>query len=272
MAGMAEVATGVLHNVGNVLNSVNVSTTLLTEQVKKSKLSSVGRIAALLQENSTNLGEFLTGDPRGRRIPAFLAELAAHLDTEQATALAELTELQKNIEHIKDIVSMQQNLAMVSGVTERVKVSDVVEDSVRINEMALQRHQVRLIREYENPLPEIIVDRHKVLQIMINLIRNAKYACDDSPSPQKQVAVRIASSEGRVKIAVTDNGVGIPAENLSWIFNHGFTTRKNGHGFGLHSGAIAAMEIGGTLTAYSDGPGKGARFVLELPLQPPEKS
>jgi signal transduction histidine kinase len=72
-----------------------------------------------------------------------------------------------------------------------------------------------------------------------------------------------------VKIWVSDNGIGILPENLTRIFNHGFTTRRNGHGFGLHSGALAAKELGGVLLAYSEGPGTGATFCLELPVQPP---
>ena len=268
MAGMAEVATGVLHNVGNVLNSVNVSATLLAEHIQKSKIGSVGRVASLLQENNATLGEFLANDPKGRRLPVFLAELAAHLAAEQASALAELTALQKNIGHIKDIVFMQQTYARVAGVTQTVMVSELVEDSLRMNESALLRHEVRVVREYEAALPEIVVDKHKVMQILINLIRNAKYACDEANVNDKHLIVRIKSDDGRIKIIIADNGVGIPPENLNRIFNHGFTTRKHGHGFGLHSGALAAKEMGGALTAHSDGPGKGARFVLELPLQP----
>ena len=135
-----------------------------------------------------------------------------------------------------------------------------------MNESALARHDVQLIREYAEALPEVTVDKHKVMQILINLVRNAKYACDDSGSTDKRMTVRIAHGEDRIKISVIDKGVGIPPENLTRIFNHGFTTRKDGHGFGLHSGALAAREIGGALSVQSDGPGKGATFTLELPL------
>jgi len=109
------------------------------------------------------------------------------------------------------------------------------------------------------------VEKHKVLQILVNLIRNARHACEDSGHPEKRLTIQVRKSASVVRISVTDNGVGIPAENLTRIFNHGFTTRKSGHGFGLHSGAIAARETGGLLTAHSDGPGKGATFTLELP-------
>jgi signal transduction histidine kinase len=131
---------------------------------------------------------------------------------------------------------------------------------------------VRVIREYEENLPEITVDKHKALQILVNLISNAKKACDESPKPEKLLTVHIGHDEGRVKISVIDNGVGIPSENLTRIFNHGFTTRKDGHGFGLHSGALAAKEMGGALIAQSDGRGKGAKFTIELPIGVPRSA
>ena len=73
---------------------------------------------------------------------------------------------------------------------------------------------------------------------------------------------------GLAIISVADNGIGIPAENLTRIFAHGFTTRKHGHGFGLHSSALAASEMGGALRVQSDGHGCGATFTIELPLSP----
>ena len=267
-AGMAEVASGVLHNVGNVLNSVNVSASLLSDRMRKSRVSYVGRVAALLREHAATLGEFITQDAKGRQLPAFLSDLAVQLDAEQTVALNELAGLHKNIEHINEIVAMQQSYARVSGVTEKVKATDLIEDVLRMNESALARHGVQLGREYDAQLPEIVVDRHKVLQILMNLIRNSEQACEHSGSTDKRLIVRVANGADRIKISVIDNGDGIPAENLTCIFNHGFTTRKDGHGFGLHSSALAAKEMGGALLAHSDGPGQGASFTLELPLQP----
>lgn len=267
-AGMAEIATNVLHNVGNVLTSVTVSAGVVLDAVKRSSIKGVARIGALLRENEGNLGHFLTTDPRGKRVVEYLAQLGDQLVNEQSVALKELDELNGNIEHIKQIVSMQQSYATISGVTEIVDLRDLVEDSLRMNVDALRRHGVELVRELEE-LPPVNVEKHKILQILVNLVRNAKYACVDSGRPDKRVIVRMVTENERVKISVTDNGVGIPAENLTRIFQHGFTTRKDGHGFGLHSGAIAAKNMGGTLIASSDGPGKGATFTLELPVELP---
>ncbi len=263
-AGMAEIATNVLHNIGNVLNSVNVSASLVVDNMKKCKIANLAKVAAMLREHEHDLGTFITSDAKGRQLPVYLGQLSEQLLADQKAAVQELDLLVKNIEHIKDVVSMQQNYARVSGVKEIINVRELVEDGLRMNAGALARHRVEVIREFGD-VPQINVDKHRVLQILVNLIRNAKYACEESGRANRRLTVRVANGEGRIKITVADNGVGIPPENLTRIFNHGFTTRKDGHGFGLHSGALAAKEMGGSLAVQSDGIGRGATFTLELP-------
>jgi len=265
-AGMAEVATGVLHNVGNVLNSVNVSSTLVCDGVRQSKLPTLARTAAVLRENAHNLNAFFDGDPRGRMLPELLTQLADHLTQEQAHALKELESLTRNIEHIKDIVAMQQSYAKVSGVIESLPLAGLVEDALQFNIAAFTRHGVSVVRQYEQ-VPPVTVDKHKALQILINLMHNANHAMEEARQQDKLLVLGIARhGDDRVRITVNDNGIGISPENLTRIFSHGFTTKKNGHGFGLHIGALAAKDMGGSLTAHSDGPGRGATFTLELPL------
>jgi PAS domain S-box-containing protein len=267
-AGMAEVATNVLHNVGNVLNSVNVSASILAERIRKSKCAGLSRVAALLSEHAPDLTSFLSGS-QGRHLPLYLQELAAELMAERDLAGAELAELRGNVEHIKEIVAMQQSYARRSGLTDIIDIRTLVEDSLRMNAGAFSRHGVTLVRDFQD-VPVITIDKHKVLQILVNVIRNAKYACDESGSAEKRVTVRVRAANGTMLIAVIDTGVGIPPENLERIFSHGFTTRKEGHGFGLHSCALAAKELGGSLQAESAGPGHGATFTLTLPLTRPE--
>ncbi|MFO1501629.1 MAG: PAS domain-containing protein [Verrucomicrobiota bacterium] len=266
MAGMAEVATSVLHNVGNVLNSLNVSSTLLNETAKYSKLGGISRIAALLLDQRPNLGRFVTEDPRGKQIPDYLKQLGDHLLVEQDVLLRETELIRKNVEHINEIVAMQQNYAKVSGLSERVPMAELVEDALRLNASGLQRTGVKVIRQFDSATAELTTERHKVLQILVNLIRNAVLACQESGRADKQLLLRIDHTPQRVQVDVIDNGVGILPENLTRIFSHGFTTRKHGHGFGLHSGALAARELGGTLLASSPGAGQGATFTLELPI------
>lgn len=269
-AGMAEVATGVLHNVGNVLNSVNVSSTLICDQVRNSRTSRLRDVILLLNKHSTDLPSFLTNDPKGKIIPSYLSNLSEQLAAEQQDQLKELELLVKNIEHIKEIVAMQQNYARVSGIIETLSIRNLVEDALQMHTAALARHGILLVREYQS-VPVISMDKHKVLQILVNLIRNAKYAMDAAARRDKRLTISIAlTPENVVQVSITDNGIGISEQNLTRIFSHGFTTKRDGHGFGLHSGAIAAKEMGGRLYARSEGSGKGATFVLELPLAAPK--
>jgi PAS domain S-box-containing protein len=272
-AGMAEVATGVLHNVGNVLNSLNVSASVIATGVRLSKAESLAKIAALLRAHPGDLVDFLTHDPKGKRIPEFLVSLARHAVDERARLLQEVAALQKNIDHIKEIVSMQQTYATLVGAVEPLDPASLMEDALRMNAGSLVRHEVQVVRDFQT-VPPILAEKAKVLQILVNLIRNAKNACDDSGQPGKIVTLRIqpATTSGRVRLIVADNGVGIAPENLTRIFAHGFTTRANGHGFGLHSAANAAREMKGSLGVRSDGPAKGATFTLELPVAPPSVS
>lgn len=263
-AGMAEVATGVLHNVGNVLNSVNVSATLIAEKLGTSRAENVLKAARLLRDQNGRLAEFLTEDPKGKLLPSYLADATEHIVQERANALDELESLTKNIEHIKDIVSMQQSYARVSGVVEILSVEALIEDAIRMHAAAFQRHRVELVRDF-HPVPRVPVDKHKVLQILVNLMRNAKYALDEGAPREKRITVTLRRKDDHfIEIIVADNGIGISEENLTRIFSHGFTTRKDGHGFGLHSGALAAQQMGGTLTAASEGIGRGAAFSLTL--------
>jgi C4-dicarboxylate-specific signal transduction histidine kinase len=271
-AGMSEVATNVLHNVGNVLNSVNVSCSVISEMVRKSRVSTVAKTAELLRSHEADLAGFFSTDPAGKKLPGFLASLAGRLASERATMLDELRLLGKNIGHIKDIVAVQQNYAKnLGGVRETLPLEGLVEDAIRMNDGSLARHDIEIVREYENA-PAISLEKHKVLQILVNLMRNAKHALADSDRDDKRLLVRIARAGGKVAVSIGDNGVGIDPENLTRIFAHGFTTRREGHGFGLHSGVLAARDMGGSLTATSAGRGMGATFTLELPIGDPEFS
>jgi PAS domain S-box-containing protein len=263
-AGMAEVATNVLHNVGNVLNSVNISARLVAASVAKSRISGLAKVVALLREHAADLASFIGEDPKGRQVPAYLAQLSGHLETEQARILAELKLLQENVEHIKKIVAMQQDYAKGADIAESVDLAELVRAAARVTAEP-DDTAISIACESTGVAP-LVVDKHKVLQVLVNLLSNARQACADSGSRDGRIVVQTVQDNGWVRISVIDNGVGIPAANLTRIFNHGFTTRKTGHGFGLHSAAIAAGELGGSLRAHSAGEGRGATFVLELPL------
>jgi C4-dicarboxylate-specific signal transduction histidine kinase len=270
LAGMAEVATSVLHNVGNVMTSVNVLSSSIVDLVRNSKIASVARLGELLGKHQADLGTFMTEDPRGRQIPEYVDRLAGHLAEEQALLLQKVKVLNENILHINEIVSMQQAYAKVSGVLETLAPVDVVEDALRMHGESLKRHNIELAREFA-PIPPVTMDRHKVLQILFNLLENAKYACLQGGAAEKKIVVSLQTANGYMRLRVADNGMGIVRENLTRIFGQGFSTRKDGHGFGLHSSVLAAQDMGGSLVAHSEGLGKGATFVLEIPTTPPRK-
>lgn len=265
LAGMAEVATGVLHNVGNVLTSVNVSATVLATGLQQNRAGSLERVSELLQSHASDLGAYLTTDAKGRKIPDFIVSLGQHWLEERDRLLQELASLQQSIDHIKEIVGMQQAYATASGRVEPLEPAALMEDALRLNAGALERHRVTWVRDFQ-PTPPMQAEKAKVLQILINLIRNAKYAAAEGGQPQPTVTLRVAPGDaGRVRLIVADNGVGIAARNLDRIFTHGFTTRPGGHGFGLHSSLAAARAMQGDLVAQSPGPGQGATFTLDLP-------
>lgn len=265
-AGKAEIATNVLHNVGNVLNSVNVSAILVSDSIANSKVSNLARIVALLQDHSHELGGYLSQDPRGKLIPTYLAQISEQLQIDQDASLKELKSLGQNIEHIKEIVAMQQTYARAPQAEEVVNIPDLVEEALRVNLDAPADGDLSIMREFDEA-PPVRLDKHKVLQILVNLVGNAKQSCAEAARPDKCLTARVGSANGLISIAIIDNGVGIPAANLTKIFNHGFTTRKDGHGFGLHSAALTAKQMGGSLRVQSDGVGQGATFILDLPIE-----
>lgn len=270
-AGMAEVATSILHNVGNVLNSVSVSAEVVATKVRQFRISRLTNLSELLRQNSNDLVNFLTTDPRGREVPEYLLKLVEQLAQPQQNIFMELECLRKNVEHIKEIVSMQQNYARGSGVLEKLSVEELLDDAIRINEAGFNRHELRLIRDIAE-LPPILSDRHKVLQILVNLLGNAKQALANAGQEKLLTVKAEPDGDFGVKIMVADTGIGIEEHNLTRIFQHGFTTKKNGHGFGLHSGALAARELGGNLSVASAGLGRGTTFTLTLPFAAKDNS
>ena len=266
-AGMAEVATDVLHNVGNVLNSVNISTNLISEQLENFELSNIRKIVDLLNENKPKLGDFFESDDKGKYILPYLDEVGTELCSQQDEILGKIQSLKKYVDHLKEVISTQQSYAKHSNFQLETSLQEILDDAININSAALSRHKVELITEIED-IETVMIDKQKVLQILVNLINNAKYAASANGTDQKWIKVKLYSTaEKYFYFEVQDNGIGISHENLNKIFQHGFTTKKDGHGFGLHSGAIAAKEMGGQLTVHSEGAGKGANFILKLPLQ-----
>jgi predicted ATPase/signal transduction histidine kinase len=267
-AGMAEIASNVLHNVGNTLTSAVISLEEMRAATKASRASRIRQLAQLVQEHRGALADFFTQDRRGTRLPDYLSALGEELLSEQDQLRKNLETVSWHVEHIRAIIEVQQTYAKTSVFIDECDLAKLVEDVLSIQRAALERHGVSVRTEIASPCRGRL-DRHKVLQILLNLLSNAKYAMDEVRPDQRRLFVRLWTEEKRAHIQVVDTGVGFSAELQERLFSHGFTTRKGGHGFGLHSCALAASLLGGSLTLVSDGPGKGATATLELPLDAP---
>jgi two-component system NtrC family sensor kinase len=223
-----------------------------------------------MNEHAAELGDFLTHDEKGRTLPGYLNKLVATLAAEKQSIAEELNSMTRSIDHIKEIVATQQSYSGATSLVQSVQIKELMEDALRMNAASIARHRITVIKEFAD-VPALMLDKHLVLQILVNLIGNAKHAMDVVPDRSHQLTLRMGIAEPvdgpRLRIRVEDDGEGIAQENLPRLFAHGFTTRKNGHGFGLHSCALAAKEMHGSITAHSDGPGKGAAFTLELPVR-----
>jgi PAS domain S-box-containing protein len=267
-SGMAEMATALLHNVGNVLNGVNVSSALVESRLRRSRLPNLVKVAGLLRQQP-DLPSFLLHDDRGRRLPEYLDQLADYLAREESDLLNEFISLDRNLNHIRDIITLRQGDDTASAVHDSVIAADLMEDALRISLSAGAQQSIQLEKDFQK-VPLFSVDRNKVLQVLVNLITNAAHACREAGTDPMRITLRVVPApSGGIRMAVEDNGVGISAENLARICSYGFTTRKQGHGFGLFSSRNAARDMGGTLHIHSDGPGRGACSTLDLPLSPP---
>lgn len=265
-AGMAELANGVLHNVGNVLNSLNVGAKLLADQLRTTRLEKLCHATALLREHMPSDPDFFTNDRRGKALPGYVAELSVYLRDEQNRLLGQVSDMVERIDHIRDVIMLQQSHGCASSLWESLDIQAVVEDALRLERDNL-RHQGVEVERHISDVPPVYLARGLLLQILVNLISNACDAVAPNPPTQRCLVLRIGQHAEHVRIVIEDNGCGIQERHLIRIFSQGFTTKKDGHGFGLHHASLLAQEMGGNLKAESGGVDQGSRFILELPIR-----
>lgn len=266
-AGMAEIATSVLHNIGNVLNSVNVSICLIQENFKHTRVDKLANILLLIEQHLPSLGDYFTNDPKGKLLPEYLITLINAFKNEREKIDTEITNVVTHINHIKDIVATQQTISGFSGLIEKVSLIEVIDTVLQMNLDALKKHHIIIKKEFEQ-IPTLVTDKTKLIQILNNIVQNAKDALSSSNYSHKNILLEVKKiANNQIKIIVRDNGIGISPENITRIFTFGFTTKKHGHGFGLHGSALAAKELGGSLSAESEGQDKGSTFTLTLPIE-----
>jgi two-component system, sensor histidine kinase ChiS len=266
-AGMAEVAAGILHNLGNVLNSVNVSAALIEDKIRNCPARGFEQVSALLASHTDDLAAFVSTDT-GKQLPAYMTELAAFVASDRRATADELARLQRKLDHIKSVVALQRGLAHPTGLDELFGIADATDEAVRLAAASAEQHGIAILCEHA-PTPLLRGDRHKVLQILVNLVKNAQEALRSSAATSKRIAIRSQRRDAVVQLSISDNGVGLTPEVRKQLFRFGFTTKPSGHGVGLHTSSLLATELGGSLAcSENDGDGDctGATFLLELPV------
>lgn len=267
--GMADIASSTLHNVGNVLSSACVSADLLKEKTEQNNYKKFFQVINLLKEHQSSLLNYLNQDPKGQLIPEYLISLAEYLEEDHKEFIKEIEVIRSQLQHIKDIVSTQKEISRSGGMTEKVILADVIDSALQLTGISLKNKDIIIKKDYEIMHP-IFLDKNKLLQILVNLIKNAKEAFNSNTQiTNKKITISAQqnSDTKEVIIVVQDNGIGIINEHLQKIFSFGFTTKETGLGFGLHSSALTAQEMGGKISAESKGNGKGAIFTLSFPLK-----
>jgi len=266
-AGMAEVASDVLHSVGNALQSINTSGHIITETTEASRLPDLRRVV----EQFSNALDKPEGIPaerlkKGMRLSQLLVEA---LERERRVVAEELNRLMERVEHVKHVVVAQQSMAKNRNLVEEVAPSQLLDDAASYLSATIEARGFQVVRRYQ-PMNALRTDPHRVLQILINLVKNA---CEAMDAEKGVLTLELEANEerGTVRWIVSDNGRGMSRENIARVFEHGFTTKSHGHGFGLHGCAIHARALGGTLEAFSEGEDKGARFVLTVPRHERER-
>lgn len=262
-------ATDVLHNVKNVLTSLIVSTNMMKKVVGSSRVEKLGRVAEMMKQQGDQVGAFIAKDPKGRLIPEFLTGLSTVLQREQKMMMDEIFSLAQNLEHINVSIQLQQSSARMHQAREEIGVEEIYGEACRVNDVDIKRYGVYVQHDYPQ-LPKVPAFKHMLLQILVNLISNAVQAMSGNPRERRGLVLRAHLGEDQMMhFAVVDQGMGIPPERMAKLFAYGYTTRKTGHGFGLHSCRHLAEKMDGALNAHSEGEGKGSTFVLSLPMDLP---
>lgn len=263
-AGMADLAANVLHNVGNILNSVNVSVAMIDDKLKRSKLLNLKQASRLLEKHAGDLENFILNDRRGKKLLNYFIKLEEPFSKEHEELGKQAARLTENMKLMIDVVSAQQSYSNAGRIIEYFALEDLVQDTLVLQAATIERHGLNLVTDYQ-PVEEVQVEKSKIIHILVNLFKNAKESMSDLDPGKRMISLKTFQDDDYVYLSIIDIGCGIPKEDLKKIFNHGYTTKSYGHGFGLHSCANYMNELGGGIRVESEGHGKGTSVTLSFP-------
>jgi len=263
-AGMADIASGVLHNVGNILNSVNTSATVIEDTVRQSKVEGLSQANMLLRENIDRIEEFIAKNPKGKQLLKYYLKLEEPIKKEQQKMLKQSQRLSEKVDLISEVIAAQQSYAGASIEADKASLDEMVNDALTLQSGSIERHDLKIKKELES-IGSITAQRTQLIHILVNIFKNAKEAMVENEPDEKIIHIKTWQEDDKAHLSISDNGHGIKEENIDKIFTQGFTTKNEGHGFGLHSSANYMQSMGGKIKVESNGKGKGATFTLVFP-------
>ncbi len=266
-AGMAEIATGILHDVGNLLNSVNVSCGLLHSALETKAVDGLQKCNTMFQEHLNDLPAFFANDPRGRKLPQLYVKIGEVLHQEWMHVARENERIQRTVDVIREVIGTQQDNARLSLFEQDIDVGEVINEVLALQQTYITDAHVKIDKDFDPGL-QLKTQKAKLIFVMVNLIRNAVDAVRSTEEEKRLIQIRAFVNDTATFVQVEDNGIGIPPDNMAKIFTHGFTTKPSGHGFGLHACANFMKEMRGSIGADSPGEGQGTVFQLKFPKQP----
>ncbi|CAM2005572.1 ATP-binding protein [Acanthopleuribacter pedis] len=265
-SGMAEVARGVLHNIGNVLNSLNVSVQTSLQLLQESQVTKLENINSLMSKTDAELTAFLADPAKREALAEYVSELVQSLQNENRLFSREVNQIREQAEIIRQSLLAQSKFTDRDlGYAERLDINEIIADLLYAEKEMLDRFHIQTSVDF-GAVPAVAAMRTKLSYAVLTLLENAVDALADNPTRERHISVQTACIGEALHIRVGDNGKGIPEALRTKIFQYGFTTKPEGNGFGLHTCANALREMGGDVRAESEGPGRGAVFVLTLPL------
>ncbi|SMF04888.1 sensor histidine kinase [Pseudobacteriovorax antillogorgiicola] len=266
-AGMAEVAIGFLHNIGNIMTSLFVSCSEALDQAHRDFYPNRAKnFVALVREKVPELEVYLQAE--GREVLNFWNLLNSEEEHNKEERITNLERIRRGLQNVDEIVKLQLNYAKIPDLEEVMTLQSIIDKVLDLCYLEIQKNKVKIHVDIADKTTLTSV-QSKVSQILVNLLLNAIQAFPpDAQSRQVWIQALASETETEISFSIRDNGCGISPENQVKIFNFGFTTKNTGNGLGLHSSSLMAYELGGVLVVESPGVGKGATFSLTLPKTP----
>ncbi|MEL6903839.1 MAG: ATP-binding protein, partial [Planctomycetota bacterium] len=270
IAGMSDVSMGVVHSAGNILNSVNVSTKLLSKEIGAIGVEDLRAMITELEKHKDDLGRYVSEDPNGQFFIPFLLAMTETLDDMRARCIVELESVEHGVAHVIDLIRSQEKYAIGASVVEETNIGDVIDMAVNVAMLANERSSEIVVDRSYDQLRDVHVDRHKLTSILINIVSNAIEALLAEGVEERRLELSVyPMTDDLFVVEVTDSGIGIASEHLDLIFNASFSTKEDSSGQGLHTTANLCKELGIAIGAVSDGVGLGTTLKLRVPYMPP---